>query len=230
MDSVEDCGFSDPENARNYAASGPANFVPGFAALHRTTIQLLSETASTDGTVLVLGAGGGHEVKAFAEARPTWRMIAVDPAPEMVNAAKQKLGGKQANIEWVEGFIEDAPILQADAATCLLTLHVIADDATKIETLKQVRARLKPGALFALVDNCVEIGSASADRWLSRYVQYAVDSGIPREQAKLFRGKLEDASTTRSPEQEEQLMRDAGFHASELYYVGLSWLGWIAPA
>ncbi|MEL6692558.1 MAG: methyltransferase, partial [Pseudomonadota bacterium] len=82
MDSVEDFGFSDPENARNYAASGPANFVPGFAALHRTTIQLLSETAGADGTVLVLGAGGGHEVKAFAEARPTWRMIAVDPAPE----------------------------------------------------------------------------------------------------------------------------------------------------
>ncbi|MEL6694552.1 MAG: class I SAM-dependent methyltransferase, partial [Pseudomonadota bacterium] len=125
---------------------------------------------------------------------------------------------------------EDAPIIQADAATCLLTLHVIADDATKIETLKQVRARLKPGALFALVDNCIEIGSASADRWLNHYVQYAVDSGFPREQAELFRGKLEDARTTRSPEQEEQLLRDAGFHDIELYYVGLSWRGWIARA
>ena len=107
---------------------------------------------------------------------------------------------------------------------------MIADDATKIETLKQVRARLKPGALFALVDNCIEIGSASADRWLNHYVQYAVDSGFPREQAELFRGKLEDARTTRSPEQEEQLLRDAGFHDIELYYVGLSWRGWIARA
>ena len=183
MDSVEEFGFSDPENARNYAETGPASFVPGFKALHRTTVQLLSETADTDGTVLVLGAGGGHELQAFTEARPNWNLIAVDPAAAMLDAAKEKLGKTAAEIEWVEGVIQDAPITLADAATCLLTLHVIADDRAKIETLKEVRKRLKPGALFALVDNCIEIGSADADHCLDRYLHYAVDSVFTREQA-----------------------------------------------
>jgi len=68
LDSVEDFGFADPENARNYAEGGPANFVPGFSAMHRSTVQMLTETAGTDGEILVLGAGGGHELQVFANA------------------------------------------------------------------------------------------------------------------------------------------------------------------
>lgn len=230
IDSVADFGFADPENARNYAESGPASFVPGFSELHRTTIQMLTETAGSDGDVLVLGAGGGHELHAFLEARPDWNMIAVDPAAAMLEEAKQKLGAAAANVQWVEGFIHDAPAMHADAATCLLTLHVIPDDETKIETLKQLRARLKPGGCFALVDNCIDMESADAERWLDRFVQYGVDSGVPREQVSEFREKLKEVATTRSPEQEEQFLRTAGFKDIELYYVGLSWRGWIAKA
>ncbi len=186
IDSVADFGFADPENARNYAESGPASFVPGFSELHRTTIQMLTETAGSDGDVLVLGAGGGHELQAFIKARPDWNMIAVDPAAAMLEEAKQKIGAAAANVQWVEGFIHDAPAMHADAATCLLTLHVIPDDETKIETLKQLRARLKPGGCCALVDNCIDMESADAERWLDRFVQYAVDSGIPGSRSANF--------------------------------------------
>lgn len=230
IDSVEDFGFADPENARNYAESGPASFVPGFATMHRTTIQMLTETAGSDGNVLALGAGGGHELQAFLKARPDWNIIAVDPAPAMLEQAKQKLGDGAASVQWVEGFIDDVPAMQADAATCLLTLHVIPDDETKLETLRQLRARLKPGGHFALVDNCIDMDSSDADRLLDRFVQYAVDSGVPREQVSEFRKKLKEVATTRSPEQEEQLLQSAGFKEIELYYVGLSWRGWIAKA
>lgn len=230
IDSVADFGFSDEENARNYADMGPASFVPGYSDMHRMTTQLLTETAGTDGTVLVLGAGGGHELEAFSAARPDWQLIAVDPAAAMLKEAKRKLGDGAANMDWIEGFIHDAPSMQADAATCLLTLHVIPDDETKIETLKQVRARMKPGGHFALVDNCIEIGSPEANRWFDRYIQYAADSGIPRDQAAQFRSKMEEMRTTRAPMQEEQLLQAAGFSDLELYYVGLSWRGWISKA
>jgi len=230
LDSVADFGFADPENARNYAESGPADFVPGFSALHRTTAQLLSETAGSDGKVFVLGAGGGHELAAFSEAQPNWKLIAVDPAPEMLKQAKLKLGDAAKHIQWIEGFAHDAPAMRADAAACLLTLHVIPEDEIKIETLKQVRARIKPGGNFALVDNCIDMDSPDADRLLNRFVQFAVESGIPRAQVSEFREKLKEVRTTRSPEQEEQLLQAAGFEHIELYYVGLSWRGWIAKA
>ena len=64
--------FSDPEAVRRYA-DGPPRFVPGFADLHRMTRILLAEQAAQDARVLVLGAGGGLELKALAEAEPRWK-------------------------------------------------------------------------------------------------------------------------------------------------------------
>jgi len=58
--------FSDPEAVARYA-EGPPRFVPGFADLHRMAALLLAERAPEDARVLVLGAGGGLELKAFAE-------------------------------------------------------------------------------------------------------------------------------------------------------------------
>ncbi len=63
--------FSDPEAVARYA-EGPPRFVPGFADLHRMTAILLAERAPRNAGVLVLGAGGGLELKALAEAHPEW--------------------------------------------------------------------------------------------------------------------------------------------------------------
>ena len=61
--------FSDPQAVARYA-EGPPRLVPGFADLQRMVMLLLAERAPDDARVLVLGAGGGLEIKAFAEARP----------------------------------------------------------------------------------------------------------------------------------------------------------------
>ena len=77
--------FSDPEAVARYA-DGPPRFVPGFADLHRMTTVLLAEHVAPDAQVLVLGAGGGLELKALAEAEPRWTFVGIDPAAEMVIA------------------------------------------------------------------------------------------------------------------------------------------------
>src|ERR1043165_7609601 len=69
--------FSDPEAVRRYA-EGPPRFVPGYGDLHRMARILLAERVTPDAEVLVLGAGGGLELKAFAEAEPGWRFVGVD--------------------------------------------------------------------------------------------------------------------------------------------------------
>ena len=61
--------FSDPAAVARYA-EGPFRNVPGFAGLLRMATLLLAERAPVDARVLVLGAGGGLELKAFAEAHP----------------------------------------------------------------------------------------------------------------------------------------------------------------
>jgi tRNA (cmo5U34)-methyltransferase len=69
--------FSDPAAVARYA-EGPPRFVPGFDGLHRMTSVLLAEHAPSDARVLVLGAGGGLELKALATAHPGWTFVGVD--------------------------------------------------------------------------------------------------------------------------------------------------------
>jgi len=63
--------FSDPAFVARYT-DGPRRFVPGLDGLHRMTAVLLAERAPEHAKVLVLGAGGGLELNALAEAQPSW--------------------------------------------------------------------------------------------------------------------------------------------------------------
>ncbi len=54
--------FSDPQAVARYA-EGPPRLVPGFEHLQRMTTLLLAERVPQAGRVLVLGAGGGLELK-----------------------------------------------------------------------------------------------------------------------------------------------------------------------
>ncbi|MCZ9687220.1 class I SAM-dependent methyltransferase [Pseudomonas aeruginosa] len=49
---------------------------------------LLAERAPADADILVLGAGGGPELKAFTEMQPGWRIYGVDPSAEMLDLAR----------------------------------------------------------------------------------------------------------------------------------------------
>ena len=138
--------FSNPEAVKDYA-EGPRRFVPGFADLHRMTSILLAEHAPQNARVLVLGAGGGLELKSMAETAPGWTFVGVDPAAAMLKLAEQTLGPLGARVQFQHGFIDDAPDGPFDAATCLLTLHFLNADERR-RTASEIHRRLKPGAPF----------------------------------------------------------------------------------
>jgi tRNA (cmo5U34)-methyltransferase len=56
------------------------------------TTLLIAERVTEEARVLVLGAGGGLELKAFAQAYPGWSFDGVDPAAEMLKLAQRTLG------------------------------------------------------------------------------------------------------------------------------------------
>ena len=100
--------FSDPQAVARYA-EGPLRQVPGFLALQQMSRLLLAEHVPAQGRVLVLGAGGGLELKAFAEAQPGWQLLGVDPAAPMLALAEQTLGPLMSRVQLLEGYIDDAP-------------------------------------------------------------------------------------------------------------------------
>ena len=126
--------FKDPAAVSSYQQTTQAK-VPGMAALHRMTHILLAESVPPTGEVLVLGAGGGLELNAFAQAQPGWRFVGVDPSLPMLELARETLGANASRALLVEGLIEDAPQCEFDGATCLLTLHFLDPDA-RLKTLR----------------------------------------------------------------------------------------------
>lgn len=212
--------FSDPQLVARYA-EGPLRIVPGFDAMQRMTTLLLAERVPEEGRVLVLGAGGGLELKTFAEAHPGWRFDGVDPSAEMLKLADRTLGPLASRATLHRGTIDTAPIEPFDAATCLLTLHFLNLEERR-RTLIELHRRLKPGAPFVAAHFCIPQDGARAV-WLSRYATYA---GIDPDQAAAIDAHL----TILAPEQDEAILREAGFSNVNLFYVGFTFRGWVAYA
>lgn len=219
--------FSDPEAAARYA-DGPRRFVPGFEALHRMTGILLAEHAPADARVLVLGAGGGLELQALAEAHPGWTFVGVDPAREMLRQAERTLGPLMDRVTLVEGYIDDAPDGPFDAATCLLTLHFL-DPVAREGTVQAIHRRLKPGAPFVTAHSSFPQDDARS-RWIGRYEAFAVASGADRDQAAKARSAVDAHLHTLAPETDAAVLRASGFRDVELFFAAFTWRGWIGRA
>ena len=212
--------FSDPRAVARYAEGAPRN-VPGYYAMQRMTTLLLAERVPEAARVLVLGAGGGLELKVFAEAHPNWAFDGVDPSAEMLKLAQRTLGPLASRATLHQGYIADAPICPFDAATCLLTLHFLSVEERR-HTAAEVHRRLKPGAPFVAAHFSIPQGD-ERDVWLSRFAAYA---GLDQNQAAAIDSHL----TILSPEQDEAILREAGFSNVSLFYAGFTFRGWVGHA
>ena len=207
-------------------AENAARMVPGLRDLPKMAAALLAERAPADARILVLGAGGGLELKAFADMQPDWRFDGVDSSAEMLQLARTTLGPLASRVRLHEGYIDTAPIGPFDGATCLLTLHFLPW-AERLETLKQLHVRLKAGAPLVVVHHSFPNEGPDQDRWLQRSAAFAVASGMPSAQAEnilALRGRL----PVLSPKQDADLLGEAGFTQVELFYCAFTFKGWVA--
>lgn len=213
------------QTAASYT-EGPPRQVPGFAGLHRMMSLLLAERTPPDGRVLVLGAGGGLELKALAEAHCGWSFVGVDPSADMLRLAEQTVGPHGARMRLHEGTIGDAPEGPFDAATSLLTLHFVPRDQ-RLPTLQQVRRRLKAGAPLVVAHISFPQTEPERSTWIARHVAYG---GADPAHAESARQAISTRLSIMAPEEDEAMLRDAGFSNVSLFYAGLSFRGWVAYA
>ncbi len=223
--------FEDAVFVDRYVHQGPPAFVPGHAGVLQMIGVLLRESAPRDARVLVVGAGGGLDTRALASANPAFRFVGVDPAPPMIELARKVIGSDLGErVELVEGTVEDAPPGPFDAATCVLVLGLLTDDGTKGTTLREIHRRLRPGAPFVLVDQCLDRSAPDFERRLDRYAAYAVASGVEAETVARARAALRSHPGLVPAERNEALLDEAGFREPETFYVGMAWRGWLTSA
>ena len=223
--------FDDASFVSGYLRNGPRAFMPGHDGVLQMAGILLREHAPADAHVLVVGAGGGLETRALALQETRFRFLGVDPAPQMLQIANEVIGPELGErVELIEGTVEDAPLGPFDAATCILVLGVLPDEGAKSTVLEGVRRRLKPGAPFLLVDQCLDRAAPDFEQRLDRYAAYARASGVDAEVTAGARAALDANPGLISAEREETLLEEAGFARWEPFYLGMAWRGWLALA
>lgn len=211
----------------DYVAATPRK-VPGFADLHRMAMLLLAERAPAAADILVVGAGGGLELKAFAEAQPDWGFVGIDPSAAMLDLARRVLGPLGARVDLRRGFIDGAPPGPFDGATCLLTLHFLPRQE-RLHTLREIHRRLKPGAPLVVAHHSVPNGD-EATTWLARSAAFAGGPGADVERARISAAKMAAHLPLLSADDEVAVLREAGFADPALFYAGFSFRGWISRA
>ncbi|WP_370235235.1 class I SAM-dependent methyltransferase [Brevundimonas sp.] len=220
-------GFDDPATVARYA-DNPPRVVPGFHDLQRMTRLLLAETAPVDGQILVVGAGGGLELRAFAEAQPLWRFVGVDPSAAMLKLARLTLGSLGERAELHQGYIATAPEGPFDAASCLLTLHFVPE-AARVATLAEIRRRLRPGAAFVVAHHSLPEGHLR-DSWLDRFAAFGAEKGAAFDAARGGARALGRQLPILPPETELVHLLEAGFRDPQLFYAAFTFRGWVAHA
>lgn len=226
MKKIQTSPYADVGMIASYTEDAPLK-VPGLLDLHRMTMLLLAEQASVEAHILVIGAGGGMETRALAEAQPGWQITGVDPSPAMLDLARRTIVPFSDRIILVEGTVDQAPAGPFDGATCLLTLHHIAAKE-KLRTLKEIHNRLKPGANIVIAGHSAP--SPDPVRWTTHSVAYAnrqnVDPKAASDTAKVMAERLH----LLTPAEEEAMLKEAGFQNVALFYAAFSFRGWVGTA
>lgn len=218
--------FSDPVTISSYARMAERN-VPALRDLHRMVSLLLAEKVPTDGRILVLGAGGGLELRAMAALNPGWCFDGVDPSLQMLDQARAVTREVANRITLHEGYIEDAPEGPFDGATCLLTLHFLSREE-RVRTLRDICRRLHPGAPLVVVHHSFENDDAGKDKWLSRFASYIATSEMADVGNDINVEAMKERLPVLSPEQDVSALHEAGFSQVELFYAALTFRGWVA--
>jgi tRNA (cmo5U34)-methyltransferase len=218
--------FANPVAVASYAEDARRK-VPGLADLHRMATVLLAERASEQAHVLVVGAGGGLEIRAMGEARPAWKFTGVDPSTPMLELARDAVSTLSDRATFVEGTVDQAPEGPFDGATCLLVLHFL-DRSERQHTLREICRRLKPGARIVLAHHTA--AGSDPERWMTRSVAFgdrdSRDLGKAAATARVMMERL----PLLTPADDESLLRETGFVDVELFYAAFSFRGWLASA
>lgn len=218
--------FADTALVAHYAER-TARIVPGLHDLHRMACMLLAERAPSRAQVLVLGAGGGMELRAFAQMQPGWSFTGVDPSAEMLALARQAVEAFASRVRLQQGYVDAAPEGPFDAATCLLTLHFLPQEARRA-TLGALFQRLRPGAPLVVAHHSFPTAGNAGDTWRARCAAFAVASGAPASSSSAAMAAMKEHLPVLTPEQDVALLEEAGFVGVELFYAALSFKGWVA--
>ena len=207
--------------------------LPTYDPMLRLSQTFLRANLRENASLLIIGGGGGNELKAFGPTNPGWKFTAVDPSTAMLEVAKTKVKQMeiQHRVELINGTILDIPQEDSfDAATCILVLHFIPDVDEKLALLKKIRSHLKPGAPFVLVSKFGSPNNQEFKEIVTLWKDYWLDTTTLSEEKveSMMKHTLTELSI--SEEEIRELLLESGFYRIANFFKTNHFGGWSCRA
>jgi tRNA (cmo5U34)-methyltransferase len=220
----------DRERAERYDMQARIS-LPGYDALHETTADLLAAQDPSPRRVLLVGVGTGHEAVVVGEAIRGLQLVGIDPSPDMIEVARQRLASSAIaeRVVLLAGALSELTATEPfDAAVAVGVLHHV-EPSQRQEFVQEIRERLRPRGLLALACQC---GAWDERPELVAVIERRIArAAIPAEErvnlaalARAARARL------RNPTQDdvESLLRGAGMSMPKRYFQSLLFTAWLS--
>lgn len=223
---------SKPNHAESYDAD--IRFaIPGYETLHEVAAAILTVELNGQAAphVLCAGAGTGEEVMRLATQHAGWRITGVDPSPQMLAVAQRKVAtaSLSSRVTLLPGSVADLPgDAEFDAATLLLVLHFLPDDGAKLDLLRAVAARLRPGAPLVLADQHGDLARTADGRLYQAWHARQIANGMPPESADAMFAGLPQVIHFIPENRLHALLTETGFVDIQPIFRALVIGGWLA--
>lgn len=205
--------------------------IPGYDTLHGMSALILGNEVPQDGRLLVVGAGTGAELAVLGQAQPGWHFTACDPAAGMLAVAEHRMAeaGLSERVALHACTADALPEAEPfDAATCLLVLHFIPDDGSKLAVLKSIAARLKPGAPLVFADMYEDPTAPRYRRLMEAWIAWQLKAGIDPVEVEKGRRHVERDIHFVPEARLADLLDAAGFGPAERFYAAFLFGGYVA--
>lgn len=104
------------------------------------------------------------------------------------------------------------------------------DDPALVARYHEAPPRLAPGSPFVVVHMSIVQDPRGRECWIARDEAFAVAGGVAPEMARQRRDGIAAGLQVLAPDEDEALLREAGFLDIEVFYVGGAFRGWICRA
>lgn len=182
--------------------------------------NLLSDTNEKD--LLVVGCGTGNEIERFVKTHERWTITGIDPSPEMIKQANDKLQNYD-NVTLITGLTSDLD-KKYNAATLLLVLHFLDDNGNKLNLLKDIADRLISGATFVMLDIT---GDKNQIKQNIKVLRHLLPDGLDEEQINNRLNRIENELFAVSEERISELCQEAGFEKPLRFFQSSIYMGWL---
>lgn len=194
--------------------------VPNYEEIHRIILDLVCRYYSGEGVIYDLGCSTGSTIalleKQFTSLNRPIHFIGVDTSEPMITRAKEKCS-----------FVRDANFLIEDMATTeLKNAEVVILNYTlqffnlqgRLELLKKIYQSLRPGGILILSEKIKSASPHMESCITDLYYDFKKRNGYSELEISQKREALENVLNPITPEQQIQMLQEAGFEEREMLF------------